>query len=116
MSGDIIINKDTVFSLGSGGFDRIIDSVRKKFRSEDAQYTEDIFEWYDQGVLSITLADKGPDHLNVFYDATLNAYGDWVNSSASSTDPWIVSLTPYWERLLNLLRSDPRWRPPQEVK
>ncbi|EGM78696.1 hypothetical protein Rhein_1037 [Rheinheimera sp. A13L] len=100
MAGTILISEKTGVPLSSGGFEFIIEEIRKRFRDRDSSFMENIYRPYDhEGMMFISLIDSPKDEFVTFLRAAEIAFKDVDVSHWSQ---------PVWAELIELLSSDVR--------
>jgi len=105
MAGFISIAKGKGVSIGTSGFDYVVERTRRCFRPDEQAIQGEIYgPLDDEGMSLIEVDTQGEAGFNAFCRATELAYAEAVRD-----DPGNVP-NSVWQELLRALQSDPRWR------
>lgn len=104
MAGFISIAEGKGVSIGTPGFNYVVERTRRFFKPEDRAIQGEIYgPLDDEGMSLIAVDTQGVEGFNAFCRATELAYAE-----AASEDPHNVPHS-VWQELLQVLRRDPRW-------
>jgi len=105
MAGFISIAKGKGVSMGTPGFDYVVERTRRYFKADEAVVQGEIFGPLDDEGMSLIAVDTQDEAgFNAFCRATELAYDD-----AAREDPDNVP-NAAWQELLQALQADPRWK------
>lgn len=105
MAGFISIANGKGVSMGTPGFNYVVERTRRCFGADEDAIRSAIYGPLDDEGMSLVAVDtQGEDGFNAFCRATELAYAD-----AAREDPTNVPHAA-WRELLLALRSDPRWK------
>ena len=86
------------------------EAIRKAFSPDEHELVSELFDYYDQtGEGVIDFLKRDARYLNAFYRAALVAQKDWLASRPSKLQDYHKTIEERWERLLRILREDPRY-------
>ena len=110
MAGGFVISKGNVVSSDSIDFIEMAERIRNAAAPEDADCMTEIFEAYDAGMMIAGVMDENERLFNAFYRAAVGGHESWLADQAIKRSVYFEIVESYWNKLLEMMRRDPRWQ------